>query len=163
MARVYLGLGGNLGDRVDNLQQALSAIDRLFTLDALSEVYETPPKYVTDQPPFLNMAVGGETVLEPQALLDELKRIEGDIGRVPSAERYGPRAIDLDILFYGERVLDTPALTIPHPLLAEREFVLRPLADIAPGLRHPVSGLTVIEMLAAIEGEEPAVNFPIDV
>ena len=163
MPRVFLGLGGNLGDRVDNLQRALSEIDRLFVLDALSEVYETPPKYVTDQPPFLNMAVGGETELAPDALLKALKRIEGDLGRVPSAERYGPRAIDLDILFYGARVIESPTLTIPHPLMAEREFVLRPLADIAPGLRHPVTGLTVIEMLAAVAGDEPAVNFPIDV
>lgn len=163
MTRVYIGLGSNMGDRLEHLHQALTRLDTLFELDQLSPVYETPPKYVEDQSPFLNMAVGGETSLNPLQLLAKLKEIESEIGRVPSDERYGPRVIDLDILFFGDSVVAQPELAIPHPLMSEREFVLRPLADIAAGFCHPLSGLTVVQMLAALEGESEASPFVIDV
>ena len=163
MTPVYIGLGSNMGNRVDHLHQALTRLDTLFELNRLSPVYETLPKYVEDQSPFLNMVVSGETLLDPLQLLAQLKTFEVEIGRVPSSERYGPRAIDLDILFFGEAVFVKPELSIPHPLMAEREFVLRPLADIAAGLRHPVSGQTVVQMLAALECEPEASLFVIDV
>lgn len=163
MAQVYIGLGSNLGDRIEHLRAALEKLDTVMALDQLSTVYETAPKYVVDQPPFLNMAVGGETALLPPELLEQLKLFEIEIGRVPAAERYGPRAIDLDILFYGDAVIEQTDLQVPHPLMAEREFVLRPLADIAAGKQHPVTGKTVIEMLAALDGMAQARVFPIDV
>ena len=163
MTRIYIGLGSNMGDRVENLHQALTRLDTLFELDQLSPVYETAPKYVEDQSPFLNMAVSGETSLDPLQLLEKLKAFEAEIGRVPSDERYGPRVIDLDILFFGNAVVAQPGLSIPHPLMSEREFVLRPLADIAAGFRHPATGQTVVQMLAALEGESEASLFVIDV
>ena len=163
MTRVYIGLGSNMGNRVEHLHQALTHLDTLFELDQLSPVYETAPKYVEDQSPFLNMAVSGETSLDPLQLLAQLKALEIEIGRVPSEERYGPRAIDLDILFFSDVVVANPELSIPHPLMPEREFVLRPLADIAAGFRHPVSGQTVVQMLAALKGEPEASLFVIDV
>ena len=163
MTEVHIGLGTNLGDRVENLRQALEKLDAIMVIRAMSPVYETAPRYVEDQPPFLNMAVAGDTALDPQQLLEQLKRFEIEIGRVPSAERYGPRAIDLDILFFGAAVIDRPGLVIPHPLMAEREFVLRPLADIAAAKRHPVTGKSVGEMLAALGSADAAVPFPVDV
>ena len=163
MTVAYIGIGSNVGDRVENLRQALEHLDGIMSLERLSATYETAPRYVLDQPPFLNMAVGGDTPLEPLLLLEQLKKIEIDIGRVPTEERYGPRAIDLDILFYGSDVVNEPGLSIPHPLMAEREFVLRPLADIAPNFRHPVMGRSVAEILSLLEGEPEARMVSIDV
>ena len=163
MTVAYIGIGSNVGDRVENLRQALEHLDGIMSLERLSATYETAPRYVLDQPPFLNMAVGGDTPLEPLLLLEQLKKIEIDIGRVPTEERYGPRAIDLDILFYGSDVVNEPGLSIPHPLMAEREFVLRPLADIAPNFRHPVMGRSVAEILSMLEGEPEAQMVSIDV
>jgi 2-amino-4-hydroxy-6-hydroxymethyldihydropteridine diphosphokinase len=116
---------------------------------SVSPVYETAPAYVTDQRAFLNAAVLGETKVEPLALLLALKDLEKDLGREPSF-RYGPRAIDIDIIFYGDKTMTTPELTIPHPRLAEREFVLRPLADIAPDWKYGQNGMTVAQMLSAV-------------
>ncbi len=163
MTVAYIGIGSNVGDRVENLRQALEHLDGIMSLERLSATYETAPRYVLDQPPFLNMAVGGDTPLEPLLLLEQLKKFEIDIGRVPTEERYGPRAIDLDILFYGSDVVNKPGLSIPHPLMAEREFVLRPLADIAPNFRHPVMGCSVAEILSMLEGEPEAQMVSIDV
>ncbi|MED5574781.1 MAG: 2-amino-4-hydroxy-6-hydroxymethyldihydropteridine diphosphokinase, partial [Pseudomonadota bacterium] len=114
----------------------MAAIDAFMTLEELSGVYETEPKYVLNQPPFLNMAIAGNCEMKPEKLLASLKEAEVKIGRVPAAERYGPRAIDLDILFFGDQVVDQHDLQIPHPLIAEREFVLKTQADIAPQFRH---------------------------
>tara|TARA_B100000676_G_scaffold284863_1_gene312909 strand:+ start:623 stop:1114 length:492 start_codon:yes stop_codon:yes gene_type:complete len=163
MTVAYIGIGSNVGDRVENLRQALRCLDGIMSLERLSATYETAPRYVIDQPSFLNMAVGGDTPLEPLLLLEQLKKIEIDIGRLPTEERYGPRAIDLDILFYGSDVVNEPGLSIPHPLMAEREFVLRPLADIAPNFRHPVMGRSVAEILSMLEGEPEAQMVSIDV
>ena len=150
MTIVYLALGTNLGDRLANLHAAIAALPPGVTRLAESPVYETPPWGFTDQPAFLNMALKGETRLAPLALLAFLKKLETRLGRTPSL-RYGPRKIDIDILFYDDLVLDAPELTIPHPNLHERSFVLIPLADLAPKLVHPVLGKSVRELLAAVD------------
>jgi 2-amino-4-hydroxy-6-hydroxymethyldihydropteridine diphosphokinase len=113
-------------------------------------VYETPPWGYTDQPAFLNMVSEAETALEPLALLDRLKALEEKIGR-QSSVRFGPRLIDLDILFYADQVVQSDRLEIPHPRLAERAFVLVPLADLAPNLIHPVSRQTISTLLARVD------------
>lgn len=150
---VFLALGTNLGDRVENLRAALQALLPAVKIQAASPVYETPPWGYTDQPAFLNMVIQAEAELPPGDLLRELKRIEVDLGRQPNF-RYGPRLIDLDILFYGQQTLQLENLSIPHPRLQERAFVLVPLADLAPGLRHPLLAKTVRELLASVERGE---------
>jgi 2-amino-4-hydroxy-6-hydroxymethyldihydropteridine diphosphokinase len=147
---VFLALGSNLGDRLANLKAAIAAISHVVTVLAESPVYETPPWGVTDQPAFLNMVIKGETHLAPLALLVHLKHLETQLGRLPSV-RYGPRLIDMDILFYDELVLNTPELILPHPHLQERAFVLVPLADLAAEFVHPVFGKTVRQLLAAVD------------
>lgn len=146
---VYIALGTNLGDRLANLRAAVAALSPDVRVVAESPVYETPPWGYADQPAFLNMAVEAETDLGPGALLDFLKRLETELGRVESF-RYGPRQIDLDILFYDDLVLDTPPLIIPHPRLHERAFVLVPLADLAPALVHPILQKSIVELLASV-------------
>ena len=123
-------------------------------IEKISPVYETSAAYVVDQPPFLNAVLTGTTKLPALALLWNIKRVETELGRTPTF-RYGPRVIDIDIIFYGSKIIATPELTVPHPLLAEREFVLRPLADIAPDWKHPQTGLTVAEMLRAVPDTSP--------
>lgn len=147
---VYLALGSNLGDRVGQLRRALALLDPACRLAAVSPCYESEPAYVRDQPRFLNLVCRAATALAPLALLQLLKRIEAEIGRTPGP-RFGPRVVDLDVLFYGDLVLDTPELTIPHPRIAERPFVLVPLGDIAPELRHPTLGLSIAELRDRLE------------
>jgi 2-amino-4-hydroxy-6-hydroxymethyldihydropteridine diphosphokinase len=148
--RLYLALGSNLGDRLVNLQAAQAALLPSVRLLTASPVYETPPWGYLDQPAFLNQVLEAETNLSPEDLLDFLKRLEVELGRQPGA-RYGPRLIDLDILFYDDLVLQSPRLTIPHPYLHERAFVLVPLADLAPGLYHPVLGQTIGDLLKQVD------------
>lgn len=147
MKIVYLSLGSNLGDRCANLDDAvkrLSAPD--LRILKKSSVYKTEPREFLEQPWFLNQVVEAETSLFPRRLLARLKNIERTMGRTRTMPK-GPRRIDLDILFFGTAILSTPDLEIPHPRLAERRFVLEPLAEIAPDLRHPRTRRTAREML----------------
>jgi 2-amino-4-hydroxy-6-hydroxymethyldihydropteridine diphosphokinase len=134
--RVFIGLGTNLGDDLErNLREAVQAIGRLpdTAVVRVSSFVSTAPWGVADQPRFLNAVAEIRTRLEPPALLHALKRLENELGRIPTY-RWGPRAIDFDIILYGSRVLDLPGLKIPHPRYQERDFVLTPLAEIAPEL-----------------------------
>ena len=145
MPLVYLALGSNLGDRADNLRRALQALGEQLALGAVSPCYETEPAYVLDQPRFYNLVCRATTTLAPLDLLHHLKELETRLGREPTV-RFGPRVIDLDLLFYGDLVLASPELTLPHPRLHERAFVLVPLADLAPDFAHPVLKLTIAEL-----------------
>jgi 2-amino-4-hydroxy-6-hydroxymethyldihydropteridine diphosphokinase len=147
--QVYLALGTNLGNQRQNLKQALQKLPPQVTVQATSRLYKTAPAYMVDQPAFLNLVVKGQTRLSPPDLLAHLKRIEDEMGRQQTV-RYGPRLIDLDILFFDDWVLNTPDLQIPHPRLAERGFVLYPLADIAANLVHPIYQKTVGELIEAL-------------
>jgi 2-amino-4-hydroxy-6-hydroxymethyldihydropteridine diphosphokinase len=149
----YLALGTNLGHREDNLREALQKLPPEVEISTVSRLYETSPAYVLDQPAFLNIVVKGQTALSPTDLLVYLKQIETQIGREKTI-RYGPRKIDLDIIFYDGLILNTPDLVIPHPRMAERGFVLRPLADIAAGFVHPVLKQTVAELVADLPAED---------
>jgi len=153
MTEIFLALGSNLGDRAANLEAAIAALAPDVEVLERSPVYESDPKYVTDQPPFLNMALRGRTGLDAAALLRRLKDIEAALGRTPTV-RYGPRLIDLDIVFYGDEIVETPDLVVPHPAMSERAFVLRPLADLAPDKRHPATGRTVRDMLDALARDD---------
>jgi 2-amino-4-hydroxy-6-hydroxymethyldihydropteridine diphosphokinase len=150
--QIWLGLGANLGDRVRNLVEALQRLAPRVSVTRISPCYETEPWGVMDQPHFLNLVSGGRTQLAPRALLAYLKEVERSLGRQPGL-RYGPRPIDLDILFYDDLILTEPGLTIPHPRLHERAFVLAPLADLVPELVHPGRGETIAEMLALVGTE----------
>jgi 2-amino-4-hydroxy-6-hydroxymethyldihydropteridine diphosphokinase len=149
-ATVYLGLGANVGDRLANLRLALQRLQTLAHLEEVSSLYETQPQGVSDQPLFLNAVCRVSTGLEPQALLRFLKNLEWETGRRPGGQRWGPRPIDLDILLYDDRVVDAPELTVPHPRLAERAFVLVPLCELTPELGHPLLGKTMKELLASV-------------
>jgi 2-amino-4-hydroxy-6-hydroxymethyldihydropteridine diphosphokinase len=140
-AVAYLALGTNLGDRLVNLRRALAALSPDFKVQAVSRVYETEPAYVEDQPRFYNLVCRAVTELTPLEALRRLKALEAEMGRV-AGPRFGARLIDLDVLLYEQVQLDTPELTLPHPRLAERAFVLVPLAEIGADVVHPVLGVS---------------------
>lgn len=146
-----MAIGSNLGDKEANVRLAVAEMGRggLMQVTKKSSLYETEPMYYESQAWFLNCAVAVETSLRPRELLDGLQAIEARLGR-QRVLRYGPRVIDLDILFYGGEVVSEAGLEIPHPKLAERQFVLAPLNEIASDLIHPVSGQRVSEMLAGL-------------
>jgi 2-amino-4-hydroxy-6-hydroxymethyldihydropteridine diphosphokinase len=147
---ITLALGTNLGNRPANLLAAVAALPPAIDVLVQSPIYETPPWGLTSQPAFLNMVIKGETNLSPQELLKFIKNLETRLGRQPSV-RWGPRLIDLDILFYDDLILDIPGLTIPHPHLHERAFVLVPLEDLEPELVHPVLGKPIHQLLAEVD------------
>jgi 2-amino-4-hydroxy-6-hydroxymethyldihydropteridine diphosphokinase len=146
---IYLALGSNLGERETNLHQALEKLGFSVEITLCSAVYDTAPVGNSQQPRFLNMVCFGKTALAPLKLLDFAKKIEADIGRKPGPVN-SPRPIDIDILFYDDIVMDTPRLKIPHPRIQERVFVLLPLSEIAPELKHPVTKQTVEEMVNSL-------------
>lgn len=161
MSMIYLSLGSNLKDRFGNLQRAVDELQKHVKITALSPVFATQPWGDTDQPPFLNICVAAISELTPHELLRRIKAIETEMGREPS-HRWGPRLIDIDIIFYDKLVIHDKELTIPHPHLAKRAFVLAPLAVIIPDFRHPQSGLSIQEMLEQVDlsGVERMVEMP---
>jgi 2-amino-4-hydroxy-6-hydroxymethyldihydropteridine diphosphokinase len=150
---VYLSLGSNLGDRGEHLRRAVQALRKEIRINAVSRIYETTAVGVVDQPAFLNIAVSGETALPPEELLRFVKGIEHAVGRRPTF-RWGPRVVDIDILLYGDRCLETEDLTVPHVEMAGRAFVLVPLAEIAPDVVHPGLGEPVAALAARVAGRE---------
>lgn len=167
MTDALLGLGSNVGGRLENLRGALSRLSGLADVESRSSVYRSAAVGLVDQPEFLNAAVRIRTAATPNALLRSLLKIESDAGRVRTL-RNAPRTLDIDILFYGDRTLISSDLTIPHPRWAKRSFVLAPLAEIAPEWIDPVTGKTVGEVwderesalppvfrCASLEAEEP--------
>ena len=147
MHTAYIGIGSNLGERESTIRDALEllAADPELEVEAVSSIRETDPVGVVDQPRFLNAAIRLATDLAPYPLLQRLLAVEQQLGRVRTGERYGPRTIDLDLLLYGDELVDEPGLRVPHPRLAERRFVLEPLAELDPGLVVP--GLGPIQAL----------------
>ena len=149
MIQVFLGIGTNLGDRERNLQEARAALSQRLEILKESSIYQTAPWGYLDQPAFLNQVIEAQTALSSLSLLDFLKQTEKQLGRQANF-RFGPRLIDLDILFYGNRIIQTPRLQVPHPHLTERAFVLIPLAEIALEFVHPQNKQTVTQLLAAL-------------
>ncbi len=150
MATVYLSLGTNLGDRARNLECAIACLTEVLDAMAFSPVYETEPWGLIDQPVFYNLCLRGETTLEPRALLYLLKGLERALGRAEDAA-WRPRLIDIDLLFYDDLVLDEPTLTLPHPRIRGRAFVLIPLLDLVDDLHHPVLGRSIRSLAAEVD------------
>jgi 2-amino-4-hydroxy-6-hydroxymethyldihydropteridine diphosphokinase len=149
VATLYLALGANLGDRERNLYDALAKIRSFVDIQRVSSIYETEPWGVREQPWFLNLVCAGTTALSPVDVLRRAKKIEYEMGRLEGL-RFGPRPIDIDILIYDRLIELSPALTIPHPRLHERAFVLIPLAEIAPDLVHPRLRIPIRALLARL-------------
>ncbi len=150
---IYLALGSNLGDRMSNLASAVEHLSRKMKIKKRSSAFETEPLYIEEQPLFLNAVLSASTSLTPFELLHFVKTVERKLGRQTSF-RNAPRLIDIDILFYGDQVVNSPELTIPHPRITERAFVLVPLTEIAPKLIHPVLQKRVSDLLNKVEGKD---------
>ncbi len=155
---VYLGLGANIGERRKNLETALELLSEKLQIVRASSIYDTEPVGNIAQPRFLNMVCEARTTLTPMELFRLAKDIEGKMGRKPSKPNF-PRPIDIDILFYGDQIIETPELVVPHPRLAERAFVLIPLAEIASELVHPVNGKTIGELRREVGGVEGVIKW----
>ena len=150
LVTAYLCLGSNMGNREDNLKKGLEYLSQRLRLTQQSSIYETEPVDNSQQPYFLNMVCQIKTMLKAEDLLVLAKAIERKQGRLPGRKN-APRPIDIDILFYGDSIIDTKELTIPHPRLTQRAFVLVPMVEIAPALIHPVAKKTVTELLKELE------------
>jgi len=156
MVKVYIGVGSNLGDRRANCLEAIEHLKkRGIHVIRQSSMIETEPWGVEDQPQFINMVIEAETDFSPQELIRKLKECEQVMGRIRS-HRWGPRLIDLDILFYDDLVLETEELKIPHPEVQNREFVLRPMCELAPEMKHPVLRKSIRELFEALENRNRA-------
>jgi len=154
LAIAYLCLGSNLGERETNLRQALTLLSPKVTVDEVSSIYETEPVGYKEQPFFLNLVCRISTNLPPEELLHLAKDIETKMGRVPSVQINSPRPIDIDILFYNNKIMETQNLTIPHPRLKDRAFVLIPLAEIAPELVHPKLSKSIAQLVNDVKGQK---------
>ncbi|WP_300598848.1 2-amino-4-hydroxy-6-hydroxymethyldihydropteridine diphosphokinase [Niabella sp.] len=153
MNRIFLLIGGNLGDRTAHLEQARALIERhIGTIEKTSAIYETAAWGLVHQPDFYNQALQVSTALQPEPLMQMILKIESGMGRVRN-ERYGPRVIDIDILLYNDLVCALPQVTLPHPRMQERRFVLAPLDEIAPELQHPVLHQTIRQLLATVSDD----------
>lgn len=158
MITAYIALGSNMGDRLNYLEKVLSCFESYpqLKMRKASSIYETAPWGKTDQPPFLNCVLEIDTSFTPQMLLETLREIERQLGR-ERKEKWGPRTIDLDILLYGDEIINTPDLTIPHPRMSQRAFVMIPLIEIAPELIHPVFKKTMKQLADVL----PKENMPV--
>jgi len=158
MAVAYIGIGSNLGERIDNCAKAVGEISNFANnIVSFSSLYETEPVDKEDQPDFINCAVKIETALSPFDLLKSIQSVEDKMGR-RREERWGPRMIDLDIIFYDKLVIETPELTIPHPRAHLRRFILLPISEIEPELVHPIFGVSVLQLLNRLNDEKQAVK-----
>ena len=149
MHTVFLALGSNVGNKEKNIKQAAAALERHLTKIEFAKIYETQPMYFEDQDIFLNTVIKGQTMLSPQELFAFVKLSEEELGRQKRFPN-GPREIDIDILFYDQLIYESVDLTIPHPRISERAFVLQPFADLDPAFVHPVFQKTIQELLAAL-------------
>ncbi|HHE46338.1 MAG TPA: 2-amino-4-hydroxy-6-hydroxymethyldihydropteridine diphosphokinase [Bacteroidetes bacterium] len=158
---VYISAGSNIGDRRENLTKAfkLLASENGIEMVAASRLYETEPVGVTDQPYFLNCVFSIRTAIEPGLLLERLKLIERAVGRKPGYVRWGRREIDLDILLYGDTIISNPRLTVPHPELMRRRFVLQPLVELCPEMVIPGTGISVREAAQVCSDRSSVVLF----
>lgn len=151
--RIAVALGSNLGDRHRHLELGRAGITRFLEEVRCSSIYETEPHGIREQPRFLNACCSGRSRLAPETVLGRLQEIERAAGRRPGGARHGPRVLDLDLLLYGDHVIDRSELRVPHPRLVERPFVLIPLAEIEPGWVHPETGDTVGEIAEGVSAE----------
>ncbi len=152
MTKVYAGLGSNLGNKRENILRAIDRIDAYeeICIKEKSGFYDTAPVGCSPQPDYVNCVIGLETEIEPQTLLKEFKKIEIELGR-KSGVRWGPRVVDLDIILFGDRIVNDHNLKIPHERMHERVFVLEPLCEISPDIKHPVSGISISELLEKLK------------
>lgn len=158
---VYLSLGSNLGDREANLREAIRKLEEFGNVSAVSSFYETEPVEVTGHPWFLNCAVKFETEKMPRQLISAILSLEQEMGRQRKSQKKAPRTIDIDILLFGSSVIELPSLTIPHARMHERRFVLEPLAEIAPDVRHPALKRSMRELRDALPSGQTVRKIPV--